>query len=328
MSQLYVITGQTATGKTRAALELAKRIDGELVNCDSRQIYQKLTIVTGKDLPEDAHFSLNKELTTAVNPEYSIGYYVIEGIPLWLYDIVPPKKAFSAYEYQRCALAVIQDILKRGKTPILVGGSVFYLRYLLYTKTTSEDEDTTKQELREELEQLSVEELQARLKKLNESVYLSMNESDNRNPRRLQRKIEILKIDPEFEFDETFTTNYLSSKTSMLHTSNSIDIVIESYLWSTQEEAKKAIQKRVEDRIKNGAVEEVTTLLSQGYTLNEYGLQSIGYPQIGQYLKKEIDLACLIEIWTTKELQYAKRQRTFSSKIPGIRIINPLAKDD
>lgn len=324
MSQLYVITGQTATGKTRAALDLAKKVNGELINADSRQIYRGLDIVTGKDIPKGALFKIDTSIK--IEQSYTIGYYTVEDIPLWLCDIIPPVVPFSAFEYQRTVIPVIHHILKKNKTPILVGGSVFYLQYLLF-KPLGEESREENSILRQELQNASVEDLQNKLKKINSNVFESMNHSDKKNPRRLVRKIEILSSNPDYVFTEDFTSLHLTEKLSLFDPIPIDEVHILAYLWKNQNDARNGIQKRVEERIRLGAIEE-TRELHKKYTLNEYGFQTIGYPEIRNYLEGKFDLDHLIDLWTTKEVQYSKRQRTFLQKIPDATIKYPLANKD
>src|SRR3990167_6056165 len=112
MNKLVVITGQTATGKTKLALECAEKYNGELVNCDSRQIYKYLDIITGKD----------KQLLAKVK--------------VWLYDVVKPDEYFSSFDFVKLALPIIKKILSEGKTPIIVGGTYMYIKHLLYKVET------------------------------------------------------------------------------------------------------------------------------------------------------------------------------------------------
>src|SRR5687767_13594055 len=108
MNRLIVITGQTATGKTSLAADLVQKHNGEIVNADSRQIYKHLDIITGKDLDQFA------------------------GQRVWLFDVVDPKMPFSSFDFKEAALLAIDDIMKRKKTPIIVGGTYLYLKHLLY----------------------------------------------------------------------------------------------------------------------------------------------------------------------------------------------------
>src|SRR4051812_37635452 len=104
MNKLIVITGQTATGKTSLASDFVKKNNGEIVNADSRQIYKYLDIITGKDLAQFA------------------------GQRVWLFDIADPKLPFSSFEFKEAALFAVEDIIKRKKTPIVIGGTYLYLK--------------------------------------------------------------------------------------------------------------------------------------------------------------------------------------------------------
>lgn len=266
--KVIAVTGQTATGKTRLALQLAKERDGELVNFDSRQIYRHLDIITGKDLKN-----------------------------VWLYDIVNPKKYFSSFDYIQLARPLINKILSRKKTPILVGGTYFYLKHLLYGIPTQEVPPNWK--LRKTLEKKSVPELQ----KMASTYKVEMNQSDWNNPRRLIRKIEILSRPPKI------------AKNLKLP---DLRYEIIGLKFKTKEKLISAIKKRVEDRLKKGAIDEVKSLLKKGYNENDPGLKTIGYQQIIAYLKGNITQEQAIEQWITKEVQYAKRQYTFMKKDKNI----------
>lgn len=296
MKKIYVVTGQTATGKTSYALELARKVDGELINCDSRQIYQELDIITGKDLDKTTgDFLLSREIN-----EFEVGSYYFSdaNIPIWLYDIVSPDKTFSTFDYRLCALDVINDIIERDKTPILVGGTYFYLKHLLYGTVETKVEPNN--ELRAELITKTVSELQQMLQAINLEFFNQLNNSDKNNPHRLIRKIEILKSNPK-------TTEKESSLSELLpgHT-----IEILGFKFAEKEILKKNIEKRVEERLKNGAIEEVKQLLTS-YNLTAPGLQTIGYKQVIDYLNEHLSYVEMKKQWITKEIQYAKRQVTF-----------------
>jgi len=120
-NKIIVICGPTATGKTGLALELAKEYNGEIVSADSRQVYQGMDIITGKDI-RDGKWEMCREV--------GCGKWVINNIPIWLYDLVKPNYRFNVSEYVGIANKVIHNIISRGKLPIIVGGTGFYLRGL------------------------------------------------------------------------------------------------------------------------------------------------------------------------------------------------------
>lgn len=285
---LFILFGQTATGKTAQALKLTDQYAGEIVNFDSRQIYKKLDIVTGKDKPTD--------------PKYKI----------WLYDIVDPKNIFSSAEYADLAIQVITDIISRGKTPILVGGTGYYLRHLLFGAPeihVAEDWN-----LRKTLETKTVLELQELLKEKNVSFFESMNNSDRNNPRRLIRRIEIAESGgslPLLTQHETLTSRLLAHLGGV---QSGITITYIPFFHPTTDVVREKITQRVEARITDGALQEVERLLKDGYTKTDPGLNAIGYQQIIGYIENKLTLSEMKKQWTTKEVQYAKRQKTYFNK--------------
>ena len=278
---MIIITGQTATGKTKLAQELVKKHDGELINFDSRQIYKYLDIITGKDIAK------NK---------------------IWLYDIVSPDQYFSSFDFVKLVTPIIADIKKRGKTPILVGGTYLYLKHLLYG--IDDDNSPPDFKLRDRLNNKSVKELQNILTKLDVQSINRLNNSDLNNPRRLIRKIEIAS-----NRKGTLLIGSVLKRTDP-------GIVPEIFIglkYKDKGKLRQAIEKRVEGRLKNGAIEEVKKLLKMGYTENDPGLKTIGYQQIIKYLDKELTKEKAIEDWINKEVQYAKRQYTFMKKDNNIK---------
>ena len=119
MHQLLLICGPTATGKTHLALDLAKKFNGELISADSRQVYKGLDIGTGKDLPVNSKFQMEND---------KLGFYSINGVKVWGYDLVEPKREFSVAQYIKIANDIIKNIWERGKLPILIGGTGFYIQ--------------------------------------------------------------------------------------------------------------------------------------------------------------------------------------------------------
>ena len=319
---MIVITGQTATGKTKLALELAKNIPppggGELINFDSRQIYKYLDIITGKDLPKNSEFIIqNLELKS----KYNIGYYSLAiynhlkpfSTKLWLYDVVTPNQYFSSFDFVVKVKPVIDDIKKKGKTPILVGGTYLYLKHLLYGFNDNNVKPNF--ELRKKLDTKTVKELQDILKKLSPESFNRLNHSDVNNPRRLMRKIEVA------IFNSADLTDLTDSDTLNPISSNFIQFnpTIIGIKYKDKSKLRQVIEKRVEERLKNGAIDEVKNILKMGYKSTDPGLKTIGYQQIIKYLNNELTKEKAIEDWINKEVQYAKRQLTFMKKDPNIQ---------
>ncbi len=274
---MIIITGQTATGKTGLALKYAKKYNGELVNFDSRQIYKYLDIITGKDIPS-----------------------------VWLYDVVKPDEYFSSFDYVKLAQNTIKDIIKRGKTPILVGGTYFYLKHLLYGFDSGAPPNF---KLRDRLNKKTVKELQTIYKKINLKSFDAMNNSDKNNPRRLIRKIEI---------ESTKKTGPVSDSRKIFPASLTPDFLYIGLRYKNKNKLLKIIKIRVEKRLRQGAIEEVKSLLKKGYKKTDPGMKTIGYKQLIDYLDGKITKVEAIEKWITAEMQYAKRQYTFMKKDKNI----------
>lgn len=296
LKKLIVVTGQTATGKTKLGLDLAKQKNGEIISADSRQLYQYLDIITGKDL-DNHHFTLVKKIKN----NFRIGYYLLNQVPVWLYDVVSPKEQFSAYDWAICAKEVLALLNKKSKTPIIVGGSYFYIHSLLYGyKDYGVNPDL---KLRQKLEQFSVLDLQKKLQQVNPQIFNELNSSDRQNPRRLIRWLE-----------KSFTKSQQPPLKGIVN-----DYKLEILgLKLSKEALTEQIKQRIQKRLQQGALAEIEILLSMGYEKTDPGLQTIGYQQLLLYLKDELSLQQAIEIWFHKENQYAKHQLTLMKKNPTI----------
>lgn len=288
VKKIIIITGQTATGKTEAAVKIAEKYNGEIISIDSRQAYTHFDITTGKDFD-----SVSK------NP----CVYFKNKIPIWLYDLYEPSEQINVIEYLKHVYSAMKDIEKRGKLPILVGGSIFYIKTFLYGLENAGIE--TNENLREKLNTLSTQELQEKLEKINKEKYTHMNHSDQQNPRRLIRAIEI--EDAKKHQDVTKFEGILENK--------NYKVCIVTFLTDSSI-LRERIEKRVNDRIKNNAIQEVKNALKK-YSGNEVGFNTLGVKQIKKYIKKETDLETAKTTWIKEEIDYGRRQKTFLHKIPS-----------
>lgn len=268
-NKIIVILGPTATGKTKLAVKLALKFNGEIVSADSRQVYHGLDVGTGKDLEE-----------------YSAPYHLI--------DVASPKIRFDLAKYQKMAFQVIDDILQRGKLPILVGGSGLYLQAVVDNyKLADVKKDWAK---RKTLEKLTVEELFSKLKELSPKMAVKLNQSDRRNKRRLIRYLEIL------EQDENFKNRRGPSKYETLI----IGLKFGKHI------LKQRIFKRLLERLKEqnmiGEVENLHRLGLSWKKLESFGLE---YKFIALYLHGRIEYDEMIEKLNIAIYQFAKRQLTW-----------------
>lgn len=274
-NKLLVICGQTGTGKTSLAIFLAKKFNGELISADSRQVYKGLDIGTGKDL---------KEIERSK-------------IKIWGYDLVDPKKNFSVGNYIRFAQKAILDIQKRGKLPILVGGTGLFIKAVTDGIPTAFVPRNLK--LRKNLREKATDELFEILAQLDPIKAGSMNISDKSNPRRLIRGIEVATMGLEGKKPRFFGPK---------HDALEIGLYAPSSLLSEK------IRKRVDKRIKAGVESEVKKLLKLGVGWAHQSMTSLGYRHWKEYFEGNIPKNEVVEGWKREEKKYAKRQLTWFKK--------------
>lgn len=307
--QIIAVAGQTATGKTNLALDLALINNGELVNFDARQAYRELDIITGKD------FTARNFRKTASLNGFDIGYYTFDHkghpVKVWLYDIAGVKAYFSSFDYTTCAMEVVAKLLAEGKTPVLTGGTYLYLYHLLYEVDTLGIPPDFKK--RKELGGKPLEYLQKELAAADPNVWENLNESERCNPQRLIRKIEIAS---HYRKSGQSTPLRMEHRLKAFFRDKKLDI--HGLAFRQREEVRGRITTRVDRRLEAGAVDEVQGLLDRGYTGNEPGLQTIGYAQLIRHLKGEVSLEEARDEWITREVQYTKRQLTFMKKDPNM----------
>ncbi len=304
-NRLLVICGPTATGKTSLAIKLAKKFDGELVSADSRQVYKGMDIGTGKDLPVNSKLKFqNSKLG---------GYYEINGTRVWGYDLISPKEDFSVSQYTRVAKRIINDIWARGKLPILVGGTGFYIKSVVYGIPTSRIPRNIN--LRKSLEDKSIEELFEILAQVDPVKAGSLNASDKKNPRRLIRAIEIA----QWKLDSGSTKIDKGLKGGKFK-------ILFIGLTAPREVLYKKIDERVDARLASGMESEVKKLLGEGVPTDSQAFVSLGYRQMADFLTGKVSYEDAVRTWKQEEKNYAKRQMTWFKKDKRINwfdIISP-----
>lgn len=268
-NKILVILGPTASGKTSLAVRLAEKFNGEIVSADSRQVYRGMDIGTGKDLSE-----------------YSVPYHLI--------DVVSPKIRFDLAKYQEAAFKAIDGILKRGKLPILAGGSGLYLQAVIDNYRLSDIKSDLV--LRKKLDKLNALELFKKLEELAPKMAAKLNQSDKNNKRRLIRYLEILGQ------DKNFKSRIGKKKYQALLIGVNI----------SREVLQQRILKRLIDRLKDqDMVGEIKKLRKGGLSwkkLEEFGLE---YRFIALYLQNKLQYDEMIEKLNLAIYQFAKRQLTW-----------------
>lgn len=305
--KLLVIVGPTATGKTDLAIKIAKKVGGELVSADSRQVYKFMDIGTGKDLPKGVKFK--RPFFSGVG-----GYYMIEGVRVWGYDLVDPRKPFSVSKYQKIAKKIARDVWKRKKLPILVGGTGLYIKSVL--KEIETVGIPRNENLRKNIKRNTVEELYNQLANLDPVKAGEMNSSDRKNPRRLIRGVEIAM----WEIDHKGKRK--KKNTTFLENLN----VLKIGLNIPQRELKEKIGERVLSRVKKGFDEEVKKLLRKKIPKVSQAFDSIGYKQWKKYLEGKYTKKEAIDVWAKEEEKYSKRQLTWFKKEIDVNWYDPTIK--
>ena len=300
MDKLLVICGPTATGKTSLSLNLAKRYGGELISADSRQIYEGMDIGTGKDLTKDSKFHAVKCKSNIRNINF--GYYSIEGVHIWGYDLISPRNEFNVVQYLDIARKVIRDIWGRSKLPILVGGTGLYIKAVIDgIETAGIKPDRI---LRKSLSGKSPNELFEILAGVDPLKAASMNISDKKNPRRLVRAIEVVNT---------------KAKEKVKVKAANIKDVLYIGLKTRNDIMFKKIEYRVYQRLRSGFEEEVLGLIGGGVGWDNQSMQSLGYRQYRDYYEKKVPKEEFIKSWIGEEKKYAKRQITWFKKDKRIR---------
>ena len=302
MKKLLVICGPTAIGKTRLAIKLAKKFDGELVSADSRQVYKYMDTGTSKDLPVNSKLKTQSSKPQLKSKNYQIGYYKINGIKAWLLDIVKPDYRFSVADYVRCADLVIEDIWQRKKLPILVGGTGFYIKGIVDGIETIGIAPDWR--LRKKLRNLEIEKLKEVLKETCPERLRRMNKSDRNNPRRLVRAIEI-----------AMKTQSAKRKAQNHNLKLKTEEVLMVGLKAQNRILYQRIDERVDERVKLGIIEEIQRLIKMGYSWDNSVLgKTLGYKEFKPYFEGKADLDEAVQRWKFGEHRYARRQMTWFKK--------------
>ena len=283
---MITILGPTASGKTPVAARLAAEIGGEVISADSRQVYRRMDIGTGKDLA-DYTITNNREPITNNREPITIPYHLI--------DIREPGTKYNLFEYQQDFFDVYQDIRSRGAVPILCGGTGLYIEAVLKGYKLSPVPQN--QELRDSLEGKSLEELTQMLTQLKAKTGSNMhNTTDVDSCQRAIRAIEI----ETYNLEHPVPRRELPPVDSLI-----IGINIDREL------RREKITRRLKARLENGMVEEVKALLDEGIpseNLIYYGLE---YKFVTEYLTGQLTYD---EMFTRLEIaihQFAKRQMTW-----------------
>ena len=278
--KVIVIVGPTASGKTSLSIELAKKINGEIVSCDSMQIYKDMNIGSAKPTQEE-----------------------MQGIKHYLIDVARPDERFSVAEYKRQAEIAIEEILSKGKVPIVIGGTGLYADSLIYG--IEYQEIVFDEKYRNALEiQAQTEDglkiLYTQAKKIDEEAIKKISENDKK------RIIRILEI-----YHQTGKT-----KTELESESRKNEVKYDYKVFAINMDRQvlyDRINKRVDMMIENGLIQEVDTLIKK-YKTFPTAMQGLGYKEVVQYFNNELTKEEMIDKIKQETRRYAKRQLTWFRK--------------
>lgn len=290
MQKVIVICGPTASGKTALSIELAKKVNGEIVSADSMQIYDEMQIGTAK--PDE------KEM---------------QGIRHYLIGNVKPTTRYSVSEYKKDATKAIEEILQKGKTPIVVGGTGLYVNSLIYGIDYPEIETDLeyRKQLEKEAEEQGLEHLYERAKKIDEKAMQNISANDKK---RILRVLEIYK-----ETGKTKTQLEIESR------ANGVPYDYKVFAIDMPRDILyDRINRRVDIMLEKGLVEEVKQLYKKYGDELCTSIQGIGYKEVIEYLKNLTTKEEMIEKIKMETRRYAKRQLTWFRKIENVKWIDGL----
>lgn len=283
------IVGPTAVGKSEIALEVAAKLKAEIISVDSTQVYRGLDIGTAKLLP---HQRISKS-----------GVY----IPHHLIDIVDPDEPFSVADYQKIARKAIEDIHTRGRLPLLVGGTGLYFQAVIdpYVFLPGARDSSVRARLKKEAEEQGLSYLYRLLQEVDKEAAQRIHPHDQR---RIIRALEFYYLTGQ-PLSTTWTKGKQESPYRLALAGLNMD---RGLLY-------ERINRRVDQMLEAGLVEEVRGLLLKGYSPDLPALQALGYKEIIAYLQGEISLEEAIYILKRNTRRYAKRQLTWFRRDPRIR---------
>ena len=277
MNNLICIAGPTASGKTALAVELAKRLNGEVISCDSMQIYRDMNIGTAKPTKRE-----------------------MQGIAHYMLDVAHPSEDFSVSRYCEMADPILQDILARGKTAIIAGGTGLYMDALIRGNDFAPCPSTgMRQKLEQQADSEGMEAMLALLRSIDPEAAAKLHLADRK---RIIRALEVY-----YETGETITAHNLKTQA-----------IPPKYtpLWFALEDADRQelydrIDSRVDKMLEDGLLEEIRMLLERGIPEKSTAMQAIGYKEFIDYLAGRCSLEEATALVKQASRHYAKRQLTW-----------------
>lgn len=290
-NKLIILAGPTASGKTSVSIDLAKRLGGEIISADSMQVYKYMDVGTAKISVEE-----------------------MQGVKHHLIDVLDPKEDFNIVKFQNMVKCSIEEIVKNGHIPILVGGTGFYIQSIIYDIdfNTEDDNSSVRKKLEEEYDTYGADFMYEKLKKIDS---VSAKTIHKNNKKRIIRAIEFFLINNE----------PISSHNEVQRKKNSPYDYRFFVLNPPRDILYERINKRVDIMVENGLVDEVKKLREMGLSMENISMQGIGYKEILEYLDGDTSLEAAIENIKQNTRHMAKRQVTWFKREKDVIYVDPFS---
>lgn len=287
MRKIIVVAGPTAVGKTEYAIKIAQEFNGEIVSCDSMQLYKYMDIGSAKPTKEE---------------QDQVKHYLV--------DEIDPKEKFSVAVYEKLAKQAIEKIFAKGKTPVIAGGTGLYLNALLYQMNFGEVGENP--EVRAKYQKIADEEgIDALFDILKEKSPETADRLHKNNLKRVIRALETLET----------TGNSTENFTNVNIKTDAYEPVMVC-LNRDREELYDRINRRVDILVDMGLLDEVKGLMDMGFTADDIAMKGIGYKEIIAYFNGEYDLQTAVELVKRNTRRYAKRQITWFKRYDDMKWFN------
>lgn len=290
-NKLIILAGPTASGKTSVSIDLAKRLGGEIISADSMQVYKYMDVGTAKISVEE-----------------------MQGVKHHLIDVLDPKEDFNIVKFQNMVKCSIEEIVKNGHIPILVGGTGFYIQSVIYDIDFNNEDDNSsvRKKLEEEYGTFGADFMHEKLKKID---IVSAQTIHKNNKKRIIRAIEYFLINNE----------PISSHNEVQREKKSPYDYRFFVLNPPRDILYERINKRVDIMVENGLVDEVKKLREMGLSTANISMQGIGYKEIIEYLDGEVSLETAIENIKQNTRHMAKRQVTWFKREKDVIYVDPFS---
>lgn len=291
--KLYIVAGPTASGKSKYAIDLAKKINGEIISLDSIQIYKGLDIGSGKIAKDE-----------------------MDGINHYMIDEIGPKENINIKDFKDMAYKYIENIYANNHIPILVGGTGFYINAILYNTDFKEEDEEKKNKIREEIyndiDNFGIDYVYEKLKEVDNLSYKNIHKN---NIKRVVRALEYYMLN-----NTPISIDNLIEKEK--ESPYDFEFIV---LMKDRDKLYKSIDERVDKMIENGLIEEMRNLIKLGVKKTDQSMQAIGYKELYDYVYNDLDDKNLLENIIldikTHTHQYAKRQITWFKNQEGIKYV-------